>query len=240
MASPYLTLPTKKRLLCVAPHPDDGELGMGGTLIKLARQGHDVLLCDMTNGEPTPNGSPEQRQKEWNAATDVMNRGVDRPIKRVNLGLKNREVQHTLEARHKLAAVIREHKADVVFFPYYPDAHPDHIAVHKIAIDARFDAKLTKSTIPGEPHHPKRIIQYFCTHLRTDIAPSFCLDVSDTFEQKLDACACYESQGLSRDGGLLDYVTTMHKFLGGRCGVEYAEPFYSDEVLGLGGLDELV
>lgn len=240
MASPLFTLPTQKRILCVSPHPDDAELGMGGTLIQLARQGHDVLICDMTNGEPTPNGTPEKREKEWTAATKVMNEGLETPIKRTNLHLKNRFVEHTLDARHRLAAVIREHKADVIFFPYYPDAHPDHIAVHKIAIDARFDAKLSNAPIPGEPHYPKRIIQYFCTHLRTNIVPTFCIDVSETFERKLDACRCYESQGLADEEGLLDYVRTMHKFIGGRCGVAYAEPFYSDEVIAFNGLDELV
>lgn len=213
---------------------------MGGSLIKLARQGHDVLICDMTDGEPTPNGSPEIRQREWTAATEVLNRGVDQKIKRINLGLPNRTIEHTVEARHKLAAVIRQHKADIIFYPSYPDAHPDHIAVHKIAIDARFDAKLSKSDIPGQPHHPKRIIEYFCSHLKTHIVPTFCIDVSDTFEQKLDACRCYASQGLADENDLLDYVRTMHKYLGNRCGVEYAEPYFSNEVIGLSGLDELV
>jgi bacillithiol biosynthesis deacetylase BshB1 len=240
MASPLTTLPPTKRFLCVAPHPDDGELGMGGTLIKLARQGHHVVLCDLTNGEPTPNGSPEIRQREWTRATEVMNDGLDHPIIRVNLGLQNRFVTHDIESRHKLAAAFREHRPDVVFYPFYPDAHPDHIAAHKLAVDARFDAKLSKSGIPGDPHHPKRIIQYFCTHLKTHIVPTFCVDVSDTFERKLNACRCYESQGLNNDDGLLRYVETMHRYFGNRCGVDYAEPFYSDELIGLSGLTELV
>ena len=52
------------RILVVGPHPDDQELGMGGTIAKLTSQGHDVLLLDMTNGEPTPYGSPEIRAAE--------------------------------------------------------------------------------------------------------------------------------------------------------------------------------
>jgi bacillithiol biosynthesis deacetylase BshB1 len=227
-------LPEKKRFLCVAPHPDDAELGMGGTLIKLARQGHHVHIVDMTNGEPTPNGSPELRQKEWTRASEIMG------VARSNLRLKNREIQHTLEARHRLAAVIREQKPDVVFIPYYPDAHPDHIATHRIAIDARFDAKLSRSGIAGEPHHPKRLIQYYCTHLRTHIVPTFCIDVSDTFEAKMEACNAYQSQGLDREGGLAHYVRDIHAYFGGRIGAEYAEPFHSDELIGLSGLGELM
>ena len=229
-----VVLPEKKRFMCVAPHPDDAELGMGGTLIKLKRQGHEVLICDMTNGEPTPNGSPEVREKEWTRAGEIMG------VERVNLRLKNREVRHTVEARHRLAAAIREFRPHVMFIPYYPDAHPDHIAVHRIAIDARFDAKLSKSGIPGEPHHPKRLIQYFCTHLRTHIVPTFCVDVSDTFDQKVKACQAYESQGLGKDGNLGDYVRDIHAYFGGRVGCAYAEPFYSDELIGLSGLDDLM
>jgi bacillithiol biosynthesis deacetylase BshB1 len=240
MASPLSTLPQKKRFLCVAPHPDDAELGMGGTLVTLARQGHHVAICDLTNGEPTPNGSPEIRAREWTESNRRLSEGLDEPIRRINLGLKNRELEHTIANRHALAGVIRDVRPDVVFYPYYPDAHPDHIAAHKIAIDARFDAKLTKSDIDGEPHHPKRIIQYYCTHLRTDIVPTFCVDVSDAWPTKKHACQAYASQGLSDDDGLWSYVDSMHRFIGGRCGVEYAEPFYSDEVIGLSGLDELV
>src|ERR1700733_5594140 len=165
-------------ILIIAPHPDDAELGMGGTILKLAGQGHTVHLVDMTNGEPTPHGSVEIRARESAAAAKVL--GVSRTL----LGLKNREVQHTIEARHALAAVIRKHKADWLFVPYPIDAHPDHVAVTKIAEDARFDAKLTKTNIPGEPYYPKRIIYYFCTHLRLNINPTFCLDISDMIDQK--------------------------------------------------------
>lgn len=229
-----VVLPAKKRFLCVAPHPDDAELGMGGTLIKLRQQGHEVLICDMTNGEPTPNGSPELREKEWTKASEIMG------VERVNLRLKNREVQHTIEARHRLAGVMRQFRPEVVFIPYYPDAHPDHIATHRIAIDARFDAKLSKSGISGEPHHPKRLIQYYCTHLRTHIVPTFCIDVSDTFETKMQACGAYESQGLGQEGNLSAYVRDIHAYFGGRVGCAYAEPFYSDELIGLSGLSELM
>jgi len=240
MASLLSPLPESKRFLCVSPHPDDAELGMGGTLVTLARRGHEVTICDLTNGEPTPNGSPAQREREWTEATERLNAGVQTPIGRRCLYLKNRELEHSLANRHALAALIREVRPHVVFYPYYPDAHPDHIAAHKLAIDGRFDAKLTNAPIAGEPWHPKRIIQYYCTHLRTHVVPTFCVDVSDAWEAKMHACRAYASQGLADDEGLLGYVDTMHRFYGGRCGVEHAEPFYSDEVIGLSGLTELI
>lgn len=205
---------------------------MGGTIARLASQGHKVHLVDMTNGEPTPHGSVETRARESAEAAKVL--GVERTI----VGLKNREVTHNLESRHKLAALIRVHRPNVLFIPYPTDAHPDHVAVTRIAEDARFDSKLTKSAIPGEPWHPKRIIYYFCTHLRLNINPSFCIDMSDQIETKMKAVACYKSQFISND--VPEMVRTLCGYFGGRIGTKYAEPFFSHEVLGFGGIDQLV
>jgi len=130
------------KILVVGPHPDDQELGMGGTIAKLAQAGHDVLLLDITNGEPTPYGDPETRAKEAAAAAKIL--GVRRQL----LGLPNRTVEHTVEARHKVAGVIREFGAEIVFTPFFEDAHPDHRAVTRIVEDARFDAKLSKIDMP--------------------------------------------------------------------------------------------
>ena len=206
---------------------------MGGTIAKLVKQGHYVHLIDMTNGEPTPHGSVEIRAKESAAAAAVL--GVERTL----VGLKNREVVHTVEARHKVAAVIRQHRPEVLFVPYPVDAHPDHVAVTRICEDARFDAKLTKSDIPGDPWHPKRVIYYFCTHLRMSFQPTFCIDVSDTIETKARAIACYPSQ-FGHQSTVLEMVQGVSAYFGGRIGVAHAEPFFTHEVLGLGGLDQLV
>jgi bacillithiol biosynthesis deacetylase BshB1 len=223
-------------ILIFGPHPDDQELGMGGTVARLVQQGHRVHLVDMTNGEPTPHGSVETRAREAAAAAKVL--GVERTL----VGLKNREVVHTIEARHKVAAVIRKHRADWLFVPYPVDAHPDHVAVTRICEDARFDAKLTQTDIPGEPWYPKRIIYYFCTHLRLNLQPTFCLDVTAQIDAKLAAMRCYESQLIRNDKAahVIDMVRNINQYFGGRIGTEYAEPFFTHEVLGFSGLDQLV
>jgi bacillithiol biosynthesis deacetylase BshB1 len=220
--------------LVIGPHPDDQELGMGGTIARLAQQGHTVHLVDMTNGEPTPHGSVEKRAGEAASAAGILG------VKRTLLGLKNREVTHNLESRHQLAALIRVHKPHALFVPYPVDAHPDHVAVTRIAEDARFDAKLTKSNIPGEPWSPKRILYYFCTHLRMSFQPSFCIDISDQIDLKMKACAAYESQGLASQGGLSELVKAVSAYFGTRIGTKHAEPFFSHEVLGFSGLDQMV
>ena len=221
-------------ILVFGPHPDDAELGMGGTILKLARQGHKLHIVDMTNGEPTPFGSVETRAKEAAAAAKVL--GVERTL----LGLPNREVVHSIENRHKVAAVIRRHQADWLFVPYPIDAHPDHVAVTKICEDARFDAKLTKSSIPGDPYYPKRIIYYFCTHLRLNFTPNFCIDISDTIEQKIASVRCYESQFVGNSAFVPDMVRTITAYFGSRIGTAFAEPFFTHEMLGFGGLDQLI
>ena len=222
-------------VLVVGPHPDDQELGMGGTIINLVEQGHDVLLLDMTNGEPTPLGSVEQREKEWTAAATIMN------VKRRLLGLPNRSVEHTLDARHRAAGVIREHQADIIFLPFPEDAHPDHRATTRIIEDARFDAKLTKIDLPGEPIYPKWLIYYYCTHLRHVANPSFCMDITATIERKVDAINAYETQFVlpEKNRKVVGWLRQMNGYMGSRIGVEYAEPFFMKEPIGLTSLDHL-
>jgi bacillithiol biosynthesis deacetylase BshB1 len=221
-------------ILVIGPHPDDQELGMGGSIARLAGQGHRVHLVDMTNGEPTPLGTPQRRAAEAAAAAKIL--GVERTL----LDLPNRQVVHSIEARYKLAAVIRAHRPEWIFLPYPVDAHPDHIAVTRIGEDARFDAKLSKTTIPGEPWYPKRIIYYFCTHLRLNFVPTFCLDISDQMDTKLAAVAAYPSQCGENHSPVPQRVRTLNGYFGGRIGTAYAEPFFTYEVLGFSGLDQLV
>ena len=221
-------------ILVIGPHPDDQELGMGGSIIRLVKQGHRVHLVDMTNGEPTPLGTPEKRAREAAAAAGIL--GVERTL----VGLPNRQVVHSIEARHKVAAVIRVHRPDWLFVPFPIDAHPDHVAVTRIAEDARFDAKLTRSDIPGEPCYPKRVIYYYCTHLRMNFQPTFCLDISDEIDAKIAAARAYESQFIANKSPVIDMLKTLNGYFGGRIGTAYAEPFFTYEALGFGGLDQLI
>ncbi|MEM6459125.1 MAG: PIG-L family deacetylase [Planctomycetota bacterium] len=228
-------------ILVAGPHPDDQELGMGGTIARLAQQGHDVLLLDLTNGEPTPHGSPAQREVEWNAATNILNRQAANggKVTRRLLGLKNREVQHTLEARHAVAGVMRQHRADIVFLPFEEDAHPDHRAVTRIVEDARFDAKLTNIDLPGQPVYPKWLVYYYCTHLRWVANPTFCLDITGQMDDKEAAILAYETQFVipEKNRRVVGFVREMNGYMGSRIGTRYAEPFFTKEPLGLGSLD---
>ena len=140
---------------------------------------------------------------------------------------------HDIASRHKLAAVIRQHRPDWLFVPYPIDAHPDHVAVTRIAEDARFDAKLTKTDIPGEPWYPKRIIYYFCTHLRMNFTPNFCIDISDTIDQKIEAVRAATNRSSSATAATCRrWCKTINGYFGSRIGTAHAEPFFTHEMLG--------
>ncbi len=223
-------------ILVVGPHPDDQELGMGGTIAKFANEGHNVLLLDMTSGEPTPHGSPEIRAKESATAASILG------VKRTTVNLPNRYVEHSIPARHAVAAVIREHQAEIVFAPYFEDAHPDHVATTRIVEDARFDAKLTKIDLAGEPIYPKWLFYYYCTHLRIVPNPSFLIDTTNYAKRKRDAIVAYESQFVIPENNrpIVDWVEAQDKYFGGRLRTETAEPFFSREPIGFSDLKSLV
>ncbi len=222
-------------ILVVGPHPDDQELGMGGTIAKLTEQGHDVLLLDMTNGEPTPHGDPQTRAVEAAKAAEILG------VKRRLLDLPNRMLEHNIESRHLVAGLIREHQAQIVFAPYFQDAHPDHVATTRIVEDARFDAKLTKIDLPGEPIYPKWLFYYYCTHLRWVADPNFLIDITGYEDRKRRSIVAYETQFVmpQRNRRVVEWIKSANEYLGSRIGVTSAEPFYTKEPIGLTGLESL-
>jgi LmbE family N-acetylglucosaminyl deacetylase len=193
-------------IVVFGPHPDDQEIGMGGTIARLAAAGHDVLIADVTDGSPTPRGDRASRLKEAEAALAALQPGPEhaagRPIRRVLLDLPNRMVEHTLATRHLFAGAIRAQQAQIVFTPWPEDAHPDHRAVTRAVEDARFDAKLTKIAMPtppgftsiGPPIYPKWLFYYHVSHLRATVKPDFVLDITGFEVRKVASIRAYRSQ----------------------------------------------
>jgi N-acetylglucosamine malate deacetylase 1 len=225
-------------ILVVAPHPDDAELGMAGTILRCKAEGLSVGVLDLTNGEPTPLGTPEIRARETAAATALL--GLDW---RENLGLPNRSLGPTLAARAKLAGVFRQTRPKWIFAPYWIDAHPDHVAATELIEAARFWSKLTKTDIPGEPYYPPRILYYYCVHLRLIPQPAFVMDISAYWEQKAAVLACYRSQlveGRTADPTPIEGLREQAAVCGWSIGVRYGEPFASREPVGVRSLTGLV
>jgi bacillithiol biosynthesis deacetylase BshB1 len=226
-------------ILIIAPHPDDAELGMGGAILKFIGEGRRVGVLDLTDGEPTPHGSPEIRARETAAATKLL--GLEW---RENLGLPNRSLEATIENRAKLAGVIRRERPRWLFAPYWEDAHPDHVAATQLVEAARFWAKLVKTDLPGAPHHPERIYNYYCVHLKHAAQPAFVLDISDEWERKMSAIRAYESQfitGRSTEAPtFLDALRDEAAYWGKMIGRPYGEPFQCREPMGVSTMSGFV
>jgi N-acetylglucosamine malate deacetylase 1 len=236
--NPYRSYDPVLDVLVIAPHPDDAEIGLGGSIARMLSEGLGVGILDLTDGEPTPFGSRELRQRETEAASRVL--GISW---RRCLGLPNRNLENTIESRWSLAGVIREVRPRILFAPYWEDAHPDHVAASALVDAARFWGKLTKSDIPGEPHWAKHIFYYFSVHLKLPERPSFVLDVSEHLETKLQAVRCYTSQfSQPVKPGAPDVIASLQtraSYWGWMIGAQYGEPFASREPIGLSSIGGL-
>jgi N-acetylglucosamine malate deacetylase 1 len=226
-------------ILIIAPHPDDAELGMAGSILRFKDQGLRVGVLDLTSGEPTPHGTPEIRVRETTAATALLQLDW-----RENLGLQNRSLEPTLEARRQLAEAFRRTRPKWLFAPYWIDAHPDHVAATQLVEAARFWSKLTKSDMAGEPFHPARIFYYWCVHLRTVEPPTFVLDISPYWDRKRAAVECYASQFItgrpSKSPTFIDRLRDHAAYWGWAIGADYGEPFWSREPIGVSSLRDFV
>ncbi len=226
-------------VLVVSPHPDDAELGMAGTIMKCIDDGLSVGVLDLTDGEPTPFGSPERRRREWAAATEVL--GLQW---RENLGLPNRTLEDTMAARSQLAGVFRRTRPRWIFAPYWIDAHPDHVAATPLIEAARFWSKFTKTDMPGDPHYPQRLYYYFCVHLRIVPQPAFIFDISAYWDRKQAAIECYQSQfieGRSQEPPMIvDRLRDQASAWGWAIGTRYGEAFAAREPVGLSRLRDLL
>jgi bacillithiol biosynthesis deacetylase BshB1 len=212
---------------------------MGGAIAKMIGLGWKVGILDLTDGEPTPFGDPATRAAETRSASAAL--GVSW---RENLGLRNRFLEPTLEARGLLAGVFRRVRPKWLFAPYWEDAHPDHIAATQLVEAARFWSKLTKSDLPGEPFHPSRVFHYYCVHLKHNAQPAFVLDITDQWQAKADSIACYASQFTTGREltvpTILDRLRDEAAYWGKLIGTRYGEPFTAREPIALSDLTRLM
>jgi bacillithiol biosynthesis deacetylase BshB1 len=222
--------------VCVGAHPDDVEIGMGGTIAKMTRAGLKVALVDLTNGEPTPRGSVEKRAAESLRAAQVL--GAERRT----LGLPNRYLFDSIEARTELAEVLREFRPRMLFVPYPVDAHPDHVAASQIGLGARFYSKFTKTDMAHEPFYPARVFRYMAVHQRMVVEPSFVVDISAELEIKLAALGAYESQFVVNEANtdIVPMMEGMARTWGMLARVTAGEPFFSLEPIALSSPDQVL
>ncbi len=237
-------------ILAVAAHRDDVEQTCGGTLLKMAQRGQRTGILDLTQGEMGTRGTAEDRAREATDAAKILNVAWRRA-----LDIPDGRVENTWENRLKVASVIRETRPRVVILPYWKGRHPDHYTCSVLGYEACFLAGLSKldpqgalsnrqsgigqrdvSTTKFAPHRPFKII--YAT-LYYDVRPTFVVDISEQFKQKVASIFAYKSQYSDQEAGkdifpahdeIHARVESMARYYGALGGVTYAEPFLQKEV----------
>jgi bacillithiol biosynthesis deacetylase BshB1 len=221
---------TQVELLAFGPHPDDLEIGLGGTLAKHAFLGHTVGLCDLTRGEMSSNGSPEERMEEAGRAATVLGASW-----RENLSLPDRAIGTAPHHMRLVVELIRRVRPRTVAVPYWQDRHPDHQAAALLLREAVFNAKLRRYDASGDPWQPQQVCHYFIN----DAGPaSFVVDVSEYYEKKRQALACYRSQFTRapesaetrlNSQGFSQLIESRDAQFGALAGVRFAEGIFVNE-----------
>lgn len=221
-------------VLAIFAHRDDAELTCGGTLIKLASQGHRTGILDLTEGEMGTRGSAAIRAEEASRAASVMGLAL-----RENLKLPDAGIVNTPETRRLLARVIRTHSPMIVIAPAPQGRHPDHRVTAELVRDACFISGLAKVE-PDLPKHRPRKVVHCVTYREDGQRPTFVVDISNEFERKLEAIRCYGSQfdtvtqaGEVYPNGdpLYEIVRHQAAHYGSLIRTRYGEPFFTTETM---------
>jgi bacillithiol biosynthesis deacetylase BshB1 len=235
-------------ILALAAHRDDVEQTCGGTMLKMAQRGHRTGILDLTQGEMGTRGSAKDRAREAADAAKILQVSW-----RQALDIPDGRVENTWENRLKVAQVLREQRPRVVILPYWKGRHPDHYTASILGYEACFLAGLAKldtespdltfsqeaaaaSAGAPAPHRPFKIV--YAT-LYYDVRPTFVVDISEQFEDRLQSLMAYTSQFSDQEAGkaifpahaeIRSRVEAMARFYGMLAGVTYAEPFLQKEV----------
>jgi bacillithiol biosynthesis deacetylase BshB1 len=221
-------------VLAIAAHRDDVELTCGGTLIKAARLGQRTAIVDLTRGEMGTRGSAKLRGEESDEAARILGCSS-----RESLGLPDAGIENTPATREALARVIRRLGPRVVIAPALEGRHPDHRVAAQLIRDACFVAGLAKIA-PDVPKHRPHKILHTLAYRQDFVRPTFVVDISDEFDQKMQAVRCYASQfdGVTQAGevyptgeSLYDVVTHHAATYGSLIRTRYGEPYFTTEMM---------
>lgn len=240
----------KLDILAIGVHPDDVELGCSGTIINEIRKGKKVGVLDLTQGELGSRGTIETRYEEAEKAAKIM--GVHM---RENLKMRDGFFKNDEEHQRKLIVAIRKYQPEIVITNSLSDRHPDHGRAAKLTTDSSFLSGLRKVETKDEkgnnqdPWRPKYVFHYIQDRYHE---PDFIIDITDVFEQRMDAIKSYTTQFYNPDNeddgpqtyistaAFLESVIARARVIGKKIGVEYGEGFNSEKSLGIKDLDSFI
>lgn len=228
-------LPMELDVLAIFSHPDDAELSVAGTLLKLKSLGYRTGVCDLTRGEMGTRGTPAMRAQEALAAARILKLDT-----RVNLEQADGHVWLSEESRTAAVRVIRAHRPRVILTTHWDDPHPDHAATCRIVREAARLATMTRyDAEAGQAPAPMPALAH--SLFSRLVAPSFIVDVSDFVAEKMQAIRAHASQFYSAeskepatrisDQGYLDEIEDRLRYFGALIGAAAGEPFYVREAL---------
>lgn len=226
----------KLDVLIFAAHPDDAELSMGGTIAKLSNAGLNVGIIDLSGGELGSRGTIETRKVEAQNASEIL-----KLTHRENLGFKDGDIKFNNEFVRVVVSRIRRFKPEIIFAPYKNDRHPDHIGTSQLVKEAMFFSGLqkviTEYEFKGqEAFRPKKLFYYMQMY---EDNPSFVINISETFDAKMQAIRAYVTQFHNPEiegpetfisqPNFLKFIEARARYFGFKIGKDYGEPFYCEE-----------
>lgn len=238
---------TKVDILAIGAHPDDVELGCGGTVAKLISEGKTVAIVDLTEGELGTRGTNLTRAEEAAHSSKILGLSA-----RENLKLKDGFLQNSEEYQLEIVKMIRKYRPEIVLANAIDDRHPDHAKAAKLVSDACFLSGLVKieTALDGENQktwRPKQIFHYIQWK---NITPDFVIDISAFMEKKIEACLAYKTQFYNPDSkepitpiatkDFLESLTYRAQDLGRLSGVDFAEGFTTEKLLAFKNFDGIV
>jgi bacillithiol biosynthesis deacetylase BshB1 len=173
-------------IVAFGTHPDDAEIGCGGTLIKLADMGHKTVIVDLVRGEMGTRGSADIRAQEAAASSKILSLHS-----RENLGLQDGHIDTTIESKRKVVEALRRWRPQAIFLPYWKDRHPDHANASRLIYEATFLSGLMRFDTGQEAFRPEQLFYYMGWY---EFAPTFVVDITQQAERKLQAIYAFATQ----------------------------------------------
>ncbi len=237
----------KLDILVLAAHPDDAELGCGGTIAKHVKMGKKVGIVDLTKGELGTRGTVEIRAKEAADAAKILGLSV-----RENLGLQDGFFSNTPDAQNAVIKIVRKYQPEIVLGNAIKDRHPDHPRASALIYDACFLAGLRQIKTNDDAGaaqtswRPRLLFHFIQSQF---ITPDFVVDVSDAWEIKMEAVRAFKSQFFDPNSIAPQTYISNPQFMqmieargiefGHAIGVKYAEGFTVRNFIGVNSLFDL-